>query len=118
MRDKIYLSTFLFGAGLLLYIGRGLLEKSAVVTWALTFSGTTAAAVLGMAFYRVQFELRASRHELARKQAELNFALEVQRALFPRRFPSITNRLEFAAVCVPARGISGDYYDVVQLTGS
>jgi phosphoserine phosphatase RsbU/P len=115
MRDKIYLSTFLFGAGLLLYVGRGLLERSAVVTWGLTFGGTTAAAVLGLALYRVQFELRASRHELARKEAELNFALEVQQALFPRRFPPASMGLEFAAVCVPARGISGDYYDVMQL---
>ena len=115
MRDKIYLSTFLFGAGLLLYVGRDLLEKSAVVTWGLTFGGTTAAAVLGLALYRVQFELRASRHELARKEAELNFALEVQQALFPRRFPPPDTGLEFAAVCVPARGISGDYYDVMQL---
>jgi sigma-B regulation protein RsbU (phosphoserine phosphatase) len=115
MRDKIYLSMFLAGAGALLFLGRGLLEKSAVVTWGLTFGGTTAAAVLGMALYRVQFELRASRHELARKEAELNFALQVQQALFPRYFPGVESGLEFAAVCVPARGISGDYYDVIRL---
>jgi phosphoserine phosphatase RsbU/P len=115
MRDKVYLSMFLVGAGALLYLGRDLLEKSAIVIWGLTFGGTTAAAVLGMALYRVQFELRASRHELARKEAELNFALEVQQALFPRHFPSAESGLEFASVCVPARGISGDYYDVMQL---
>jgi phosphoserine phosphatase RsbU/P len=114
MRDRLYLSTFLVGAGALLYVGRHLLERSAVVTWGLTFGGTTAAAVLGMALYRVQFELRASRHELARKEAELNFALQVQQALFPQRFPC-DGGLEFAAVCVPARGISGDYYDVMRL---
>src|SRR5579864_4113692 len=118
MRDKLYLSAFLVGAGALLYVGRDLLERSAVVTLSLTFGGTTAAAVLGMALYRVQFELRASRHELARKQAELNFALEVQQALFPRLFPAqAESGLEFAAVCIPARGISGDYYDVIQLNG-
>ncbi len=114
MRDKIYLSIFLLGAGLLLYLGRGLLAKSAIVTWGLTFAGTTAAAVLGMTLYRVQLQLRASRYELARKEAELNFALEVQQALFPRQFP-VDGGLEFAAVCVPASGISGDYYDVMQL---
>ncbi len=101
-------------AGVLLYLGRGLLEASAVVTWGLTFGGTTAAAILGMTLYRVQLELRASRHELARKEAELNFALEVQRALFPRQFPA-DGGLEFDAVCLPARGISGDYYDVLRL---
>ncbi|MGA2610032.1 MAG: PP2C family protein-serine/threonine phosphatase [Terriglobia bacterium] len=113
MRDRIYLFVFLVGAGLLLYVGRGLIAMSAYATFGLTFAGTTAAAVLGMVLYRVQLELRASRHELARKEAELNFALEVQQALFPTQFP-VDQGLEFSAVCVPARGIGGDYYDVLQ----
>ena len=115
MRDKIYLVGFLLGAGLLLYLGRGLLARSALVTWGLAFAGTTSVAVLGMALYRVQLELRVSQRELARKEAELNFAHEVQQALFPRQFP-VDGGLEFAAICVPARGISGDYYDVIQLS--
>lgn len=114
MRDRIYLVAFLLGAGVLLYLGRGLLARSELVTWALTFAGTTSVAVLGMALYRVQLELRASRYELARSEAELNFAREVQQALFPREFPR-DGGLEFSAVCVPARGISGDYYDVMRL---
>ncbi len=105
---------FLLGAGALLYFGRGLLTQYALVTWGLTFAGTTAVGVLGMALYQVQHQLRASRRELARKEAELNFAREVQRALFPRQFP-VDSGLEFAAVCVPAAGISGDYYDVLKL---
>jgi phosphoserine phosphatase RsbU/P len=113
MRDKIYLAGFLLGAGALLYLGRGLLAQSALFTWGLTFAGTTAVGVLGMALYQVQDQLRASRRELARKEAELNFAREVQRALFPRQFPAGSG-LEFAAVCVPAAGISGDYYDVLE----
>jgi phosphoserine phosphatase RsbU/P len=114
MREKIYLSSFLVVTGVLLYLGRGLIVRSTLVTFGLTFAGTTAVAVLGMALYRVQLELRASRHELARKEAELTFALQVQQALFPRMFPSESG-LDFAAVCVPARGISGDYYDVMPL---
>ena len=114
MRDKVYLFGFLIGAGLLLYVGRGLLAKSVILTLVLTFAGTTAAAILGMALYRVQLELRASQRELARKEAELSFALEVQQSLFPRQFPA-DGGLEFSAICVPARGISGDYYDVVEL---
>ncbi len=114
MRDKIYLIAVLLGAGLLLYAGRGMLLESTVVTWGLTFAGTTAAGVMGMALYRVQQELQASRHELARKQAELNFAHQVQQALFPRQFPR-GRGLEFSGVCVPASGISGDYYDVLDL---
>src|SRR5690242_2217655 len=109
MRDKIYLIGFLLGAGLLLYVGRDLLQQSAILTLLLTFSGVTAAGVLGMALYRVQHDLLASRRELARREAELNFALEVQQALFPRQFPA-DGGLEFSAICVPARGISGDYY--------
>lgn len=114
MRDRVYLAGFLVGAGILLYIGRGLLQQSELVAWGLTFGGTSAVAVLGMTLYRVHLELRASRRELARKEAELSFALQVQQALFPQRFPSGTG-LEFSAVCVPARGISGDYYDVIPL---
>lgn len=114
MRDKIYLVGFLVGAGVLLYVGRHFLQQSALVTWSLTFAGTTAAGVLGIALYRVQLELRASRHELARTEAELSFAYEVQQALFPRQIPS-HGGLEFAGSCIPARGISGDYYDILVL---
>lgn len=112
-RDKIYLIGFLLGAGVLLFLGRGLVQGSALATWGLIFGATTAAAVLLVSLYRVQLELQASRRQLARKEAELSFALEVQRALFPRQLPE-ENGLEFAAVCIPARGISGDYYDVIQ----
>ena len=115
MRDKIYLASFLLVAGVCTYAGRGLLARSALVTWGLTFAGTTAVAVLGMALYQVQVQLRLSRRELARKEAELNFAREVQQALFPRRFP-IDSGLEFSGVCVPAAGISGDYYDIMELS--
>jgi len=116
MRDKIYVTTFLLGAGLLLYVGRGMLAQSTYASLGLSFAGTTAAGILGIALYRVQLELRASRHELARKEAELSFAREVQLALFPREFPSDLG-LKFTAACVPARGISGDYYDVMELPG-
>ena len=112
-RDKIYLAGFLVGAGLLLFLGRGLVQGSALATWGLTFGATTAVAVLLVTLYRVQLELQSSRRQLARKEAELSFALEVQRALFPRHLP-VSNGLEFGAVCIPARGISGDYYDVMQ----
>ena len=112
-RDKLYLIAFVAAAGLLLFLGRGLVQGSALATWGLTFAATTAVAVLVVSLYRVQLELQSSRRQLARKEAELSFALEVQRALFPRQLPA-SNGLEFSAVCIPARGISGDYYDVMQ----
>ena len=114
MRDKIYLAAFLLAAGFLLYLGRDLLPSSVLLTWGLTFGGTSAISILLVVLYRVQAQLSASRHELARKEAELHFALEVQKALFPRRFPC-NQGLEFSGACIPARGISGDYYDVLSL---
>lgn len=114
LRNTSYLIAFLCGAGLLLFLGRDLVQGSALVTWGLTFGGTTAVTVLMVALYRVRLELRTSRHQLARREAELNFAREVQRALFPRTLPN-GRGLEFSAVCIPARGISGDYYDILEL---
>lgn len=115
MRQGLYWFGGLLAAGSLLYLGRDHLQGSLLLTWTLAFAGTTAVGVLLASLYRVQTELRASRRELQRKTAELGFAYEVQRALFPKRFP--TGRgVEFAAACVPARGIGGDYYDVLELS--
>jgi sigma-B regulation protein RsbU (phosphoserine phosphatase) len=114
VRDKFYIIAFLVGAGLLLFLGRNLLQGSVLIAWGMTFGGTTVAAVLGVLLYRLQIELKASRHELARKEVELKIALEVQQALFPRQLPT-KGGLEFSAVCIPSAGISGDYYDVLQL---
>ncbi len=114
MRDKLYLIGFLLVAGLLLYLGRDVIRGSVLVAWALTFGGTATVAVLVVVLYRFRLELEASRHELARKEAEMNFALQVQQALFPHELPTACG-LEFAATCIPARGISGDFYDVLPL---
>lgn len=114
MRERLYLTGFLTIAGVLLYLGHDLIRGSLVLTWGLTFGGTTIAAILLLAVYRFRLELAASRRELARKEAELSFALKVQQALLPRELPD-AGGLEFSAVCIPASGISGDYYDVLQL---
>ncbi len=114
MREKIYLVGFLLVAGFLIYLGHDLIRGSFLLSWGLTFGGATTVAVLGLTLYRFRLALIRSRHELARKDAELNFALSVQQALFPRELP-VGGGLEFSAVCIPASGISGDYYDVLQL---
>jgi sigma-B regulation protein RsbU (phosphoserine phosphatase) len=113
VKDRVYLIGFLAVAGLLLFIGRDQLPSATFLTWGFTFGATTAAAVLIVSLYRVQLELKHSRHELARKDAELNFAREVQRALFPARLPE-GGDLTFSAICIPAQGISGDFYDVLE----
>jgi sigma-B regulation protein RsbU (phosphoserine phosphatase) len=45
----------------------------------------------------------------------MNFARQVQLALFPKHLPS-GDGLEFSALCIPARGVSGDYYDILRLS--
>lgn len=112
MLEKLSFVGGLVLAGVLLFVGRAYLPGTVLLTWGLTFAGATGGAVLLVALYRVQIELKESRQELTRNQAEISFALEVQQALFPKSFPACG--LEFSGVCIPARGIGGDYYDVVQ----
>lgn len=113
MRDTLYLLGFLLLAGLLLIVGRGQLPSSTILTWAITFSATAAVGILLISLYRVQQELKQSRFELARKDVELQIAREVQAALFPKTLP-LDRGLSFSAICIPAEGISGDYYDILQ----
>ena len=114
MRETLYLISLLLGSAVLLFLGWGQLPSSEYVTWGLMFGGTTTIAVLMVTLHRVQTELKASRRDLARREAELSFALEVQKALLPQKLPE-SARLMVTASCVPARGIGGDYYDVLEL---
>jgi serine phosphatase RsbU (regulator of sigma subunit) len=45
---------------------------------------------------------------------ELEVAAKVQQRLFPRILPKVPG-LDYAAICRPARGVSGDYYDFLSL---
>jgi sigma-B regulation protein RsbU (phosphoserine phosphatase) len=47
-------------------------------------------------------------------QSEIEIAREVQSQLFPKNLPA-SKTLELAAMCVPARLVSGDYYDYMNL---
>ncbi|MBM3792223.1 MAG: PP2C family protein-serine/threonine phosphatase [Acidobacteria bacterium] len=114
-RDTVYLIAFLLIAFALLAVGRDVIADSVILSSGLTFGGTAIVAILGMALYRIRIALHASRQELALRQAELNFALKVQQALFPRQMPGDCG-LDLAAICLPARGISGDYYDALRLS--
>ncbi len=48
--------------------------------------------------------------EKERLEKEIEIAKEVQKQLFPQQLPPVRN-LELAAQCMPARQVSGDYYD-------
>ena len=50
-----------------------------------------------------------------RLEHEVAIASEVQQQLFPKSLPSLPG-LELAAICRPARVVSGDYYDFVRLS--
>jgi phosphoserine phosphatase RsbU/P len=55
--------------------------------------------------------------EKERLQSELEIAREVQNQLFPKSTP-VSNTLRLTAACTPARLVSGDYYDYLNLHGS
>jgi sigma-B regulation protein RsbU (phosphoserine phosphatase) len=66
---------------------------------------------------RVRALLRHEReHHLdeARLGSELEMAAQVQQGLFPRVLPAAPG-LDYAGICQPARGVSGDYYDFLPL---
>ena len=53
--------------------------------------------------------------EKERLESELTIAREVQNQLFPKDVP-YTKTLELKGVCTPARVVSGDYYDFMQVS--
>lgn len=57
--------------------------------------------------------LKESQEKL-RLESELDIAREVQSQLFPRAVPKVKG-LELFGVCRPASGVSGDYYDFLEL---
>jgi sigma-B regulation protein RsbU (phosphoserine phosphatase) len=69
---------------------------------------------------RVRALLRHEReHQLdeAHLGYDLEMAAKVQQSLFPRVLPEAPG-LDYAGICRPARGVSGDYYDFLPLGGS
>jgi phosphoserine phosphatase RsbU/P len=59
-------------------------------------------------------ELIEEQRQKQRLEHEVTIAHEVQQQLFPSVFPVVPG-LELAAICRPARVVSGDYYDFIQL---
>jgi sigma-B regulation protein RsbU (phosphoserine phosphatase) len=59
-------------------------------------------------------KLIAESKEKERLESELEIAREVQSQLFPKEVPQLRG-LEVTGLCRPARMVSGDYYDFVQL---
>ena len=59
--------------------------------------------------------LRDGQRDLLRKmEAELDFARNVQRSILPAQLPRTTG-CDFGAVMIPARAVSGDFYEFIEL---
>ena len=72
---------------------------------------------LGESFNEMTSSISGLIEEQRQKQRlehEVSIAHEVQQQLFPSVLPSVPG-LELAAICQPARVVSGDYYDFIQL---
>jgi serine phosphatase RsbU (regulator of sigma subunit) len=59
---------------------------------------------------------RDLRDDQKKLEEDIRAAFAVQERLFPSPQPAIPG-LDYAAVCRPARGVSGDYYDFIPLDG-
>jgi putative ABC transport system permease protein len=71
-----------------------------------------AAAQLGLMLENGRLTGRIVEQERLRR--ELLLATEVQKRLFPQAWPQTTS-IQLAGLCMPARGVGGDYYDFLDL---
>jgi sigma-B regulation protein RsbU (phosphoserine phosphatase) len=94
-----------------LHIGRGDFSHRIAV------KGRDQLAALGKSFNAMSAQLEslvAVTKEKERLQSELTIASDVQNQLFPRETPPMKT-IELIGACVPARSVSGDYYDYLCL---
>lgn len=81
-------------------------------------TGRDQLAALSGSFNQMTRSIRELLRVSAEKQRldqEMKIAAQVQSLLFPRATPK-TKRLDFApGVCIPARSVSGDYYDFIEV---
>jgi sigma-B regulation protein RsbU (phosphoserine phosphatase) len=87
------------------------------LTHRIQLQGRDQMAALGKSFNSMTASLAKLMEEQKEKQRlenELSIAYEVQELLFPRKVTDLPT-LEVHGVCVPARTVSGDYYDFIPL---
>lgn len=81
-------------------------------------TGRDQLAALSAAFNQMTRSIRELLRVSAEKQRldqEMRIAAQVQSLLFPRSIPK-TEKLDFApGICIPARSVSGDYYDFIEV---
>ena len=87
------------------------------LSYRIRLRGRDQMAALGHSFNSMTGSLAKLIEEQKEKQRlenELSIAYEVQELLFPRQATDLPS-LELHGVCVPARTVSGDYYDFIPL---
>jgi phosphoserine phosphatase RsbU/P len=91
--------------------------NSGDLTHRITLRGRDQMAALGLSFNSMTGSLAKLIEEQKEKQRlenELSIAYEVQELLFPGPVTDLAT-LEVHGVCIPARTVSGDYYDFIPL---
>jgi sigma-B regulation protein RsbU (phosphoserine phosphatase) len=74
--------------------------------------------LLGESFNKMTGSISALMDEQKKRQRlenEIAIASEVQNQLFPQKLPCVPG-VELEAICKPARTVSGDYYDFIELS--
>ncbi|MBI1748191.1 MAG: serine/threonine-protein phosphatase [Acidobacteria bacterium] len=113
-RDKIAVLLVALLLLALIYLGRTQLDRNQLVFWAINAVSSLGVGLLAVLFIRLRRRYEEKVRELTRKEMEMAIAQEVQQELFPRLLPPAA-LLDLAAICLPARGISGDYYDLLEI---
>lgn len=65
---------------------------------------------------RTTGELHEQREAQLVAMREVEIASDIQRLLLPTEFPTSTG-IDLHGICLPARQVGGDYYDVIQIPG-
>ncbi len=115
--SAVFLTRSITGAVHYLYEGTRRVE-SGDFDHEINITGNDQLASLSGSFNQMTRSIRELLHVSAEKQRldqEMKIAAQVQSRLFPRSTPK-TSRLDFAAgICIPARAVSGDYYDFLEV---
>ncbi|MCI0665986.1 MAG: SpoIIE family protein phosphatase, partial [Acidobacteria bacterium] len=115
--SAVYLTRSITGAVHYLYAGTNRVE-SGDFEHEIPITGRDQLSALAVSFNRMTRSIRELLRVSADKQRldqEMKIAAQVQSQLFPRTVPK-TAKLDFApGVCIPARSVSGDYYDYLDV---
>jgi phosphoserine phosphatase RsbU/P len=115
--SAVYLTSSITGAVHQLYAGTKRVEAGDF-NHEIRNTGRDQLGELAVSFNQMTRSIRELLRVSAEKQRldqEMRIAAEVQCRLFPRSLPG-TAKLDFApGVCIPARSVSGDYYDYLDI---